>query len=143
MTNALNASFVIRHFSFIGIRKNFAGFEIEFLKLILGAVEGGRDAGHIRFLRERRGEAGEGGILFLRIRDGEETFLCAGFEGDFGLRPEGAGAGGGAVEIVFDVIAAARAAHGPLSRFDLAGEEGEFRAAIGTCERIIHKNSFL
>ena len=143
MTNELNASFVIRHSSFIGIRKNFAGFEIEFLKLILGAVEGGRNAGRRGFFRERRGEAGEGGILFLRICDGEETFLRAGLEGDFGLRPKSAGAGGGAVEIVFDVIAAARAAHGPFSRFDLAGEEGELRAAIGTCERIIHKNSFL
>ena len=113
------------------------------MKLILGAVEGGRDAGRICFLRKRCGKAGERGILFLRICNGEETFLRAGLEGDFGLRPEGTGAGGGAVEIVFDVIAAARAPHGSFSRFDLAGEEGELRAAIGAGERIIHKNSFL
>ena len=141
MTNEPSASFVI--FSFIGFRKNGAGFEIEFLKLILGAVEGGRDAGRVCFFWKRCGKAGERGILFLRIRDGEETFLCAGLEGDFGLRPEGAGAGGGTVEIVFDAISAARAVHSPFSCFDLALEEGERGAAIGTGERTIHKISFL
>ena len=122
----------------IYIGKDGAGFGIEFLKLILGSVKGGRDARRRSFFRKRRGKAGEGGILFLCICDGEETLSSAGLERRFGFRPKGAGTGGGAVKVVFNVIATARAPYGPFLRFNLAVKEGELRAAIGTGERIIH-----